>query len=67
MSSDIRHIKRDKMLHKPHILSLFPNLFNKFNKNMSTHVRSSISFILKSYLPVILPSIAQIYYIEDLT
>ena len=31
------------MLRKPHILSLFPNLFNKFNKNMSTHVRSSIS------------------------
>ena len=24
--------KRDKMLCKPHILSLFPNSFNKFNK-----------------------------------
>ena len=24
--------KRDKMLGKPRILSLFPNLFNKFNK-----------------------------------
>ena len=24
--------KRDKMLGKPHILSLFPNLFNKFNR-----------------------------------
>ena len=32
--------KRDKMLHKPHILSLFPNSFNKFNK---TNVRYSIS------------------------
>ena len=35
------------MLDKPRILSLFPNLFNKFNKNMSTHVRSSI------YLPIV--------------
>ena len=33
------------MLGKPRILSLFPNLFNKFNKT-STHVRSSISFSL---------------------
>ena len=24
--------KRDKMLGKPHIWSLFPNSFNKFNK-----------------------------------
>ena len=24
--------KRDKMLGKPHILSLFPNMFNKINK-----------------------------------
>ena len=24
--------KRDKMLDKPHVLSLFPNSFNKFNK-----------------------------------
>ena len=24
--------KRNKMLGKPHILSLFPNSFNKFNK-----------------------------------
>ena len=33
------------MLGKPRILSLFLNSFNKFNKNMSTHVRSSIYFI----------------------
>ena len=31
--------KRDKMLGKLRILSLFPNPFNKFNNNMSTHVR----------------------------
>ena len=30
------------MLGKPHILSLFPNSFNKFNITMSTHVRSSV-------------------------
>ena len=31
-----------KLLTKPHISSLFLNWFYKFNKNMSTHVRSSI-------------------------
>ena len=36
--------KRDKMLGKPHILSLFLNSFNKFQLNMSTHVRFYISF-----------------------
>ena len=30
------------MLGKPRLLSLSPNLFNKINKNMNTHVRSSI-------------------------
>ena len=34
--------KRDKMLGKPRILSLFPNLFNKFI-NRSTHVRSNMN------------------------
>ena len=34
------------MLGKPRILSLFPNSFNKFNKNMSTHVRSSLFSLL---------------------
>ena len=28
---------------KPRILSLFPNLFNKFKKKMTTHVRYSMS------------------------
>ena len=28
--------KRDKMLGKPHILSLFPNMFNEFNKQEHT-------------------------------
>ena len=31
------------MLGKPRILSLFLNLCNKFNKTMSTHLRSSIN------------------------
>ena len=34
--------KRDKMLGKPRILSLFLSSFNKFKTNMSTHVISSI-------------------------
>ena len=32
------------MLSKRHILSLFLNLFNKFNKILSTHIRSSITY-----------------------
>ena len=39
------------MLRKPCILSLFHNLFNKFNKTcMSTHVRSSQLFILNPHI-----------------
>ena len=33
--------KRDQMLSKPRILSLFPNLFNKFN-NKRAHMFDSI-------------------------
>ena len=34
--------KRDKMLSSPRILSLFFNSFNRFNKNISTHLRPYI-------------------------
>ena len=39
--------KRDKMLGKPHILSLF---LNSFNKAMSNHVRFSIYCFVICYL-----------------
>ena len=37
------------MLGKPHILSLFLNLFNKFNNTLNPHDRYSIKFL---YSPV---------------
>ena len=45
--------KRDKMLGKPRILSLFLNLFNTINKNTITQVRSSMScyMVQGHYLP----------------
>ena len=52
MSNDIRALvllnllnsllKRDEMLGKPRILSLFLDWLNKFNKHENTHERSSI-------------------------
>ena len=37
--------KRGKMLGKPPILSLFPNLFNKLKNPITTHARSSMLFL----------------------
>ena len=42
--------KRDKMLGKPCILCLLPNLFNEFNNTfLCTHIRSFITWILSFF------------------
>ena len=43
--------KRDKMLGKPHILSLFRNEFNKFNNTRARLLDSTVSHF--SYAPLI--------------
>ena len=48
--------KRDKMLGKPCILSLFPNLFNKFNKTGSSIYSGSIYRNRLSYKRIMLQS-----------
>ena len=41
--------KRDKMLGKPHILSLFPNSFNKFNNTGARMLDSIYHITLKLF------------------